>query len=171
MDALPCTLIRVDRTSRRARARFLILWLTCLLTANADAQQVWPDGWLILPPVAGNEVFAVSDDAAVDGTVLKIATEKDAGSLLIDVDVPVTDATTLQWRWQVHDLPSLVAEDTESTHDYLAIAVMFDTEQVLSYMWSAELPTGTVFACPLPRWKDRETHIVLYSGDAQLGNG
>jgi hypothetical protein len=81
--------------------------------------------------------------------------------------MPLSAVTCLRSR--PTKIPSLVAEDTESTHDYLAIAVMFDTEQVLSYMWSAELPTGTVFACPLPRWKDRETHIVLYSGDAQLG--
>jgi len=46
---------------------------------------------------------------------------------------------------------------------------MFDNDQVLCYMWSATLPIGTVFQCPQPRWKDRETHLVMHSGAAELG--
>src|SRR5262249_38291997 len=92
-----------------------------------------------------------------------------SGSLLINSAMQLTDRTTLKWRWNAHSIPSAVAENTEPTHTYLAIAVMFDNDQVLSYMWSATLPVGTVFQCPQPRWKDRETHLVMHSGAAELG--
>jgi hypothetical protein len=31
------------------------------------------------------------------------------------------------------------------------------------------LPEGTVYRCPLPTWKDKETHVVVRCGTAGLG--
>ena len=42
-------------------------------------------------------------------------------------------------------------------------------EQDLAYYWSTELPPETTFRCPIPKWQGRETHVVLRSGTAGLG--
>lgn len=39
----------------------------------------------------------------------------------------------------------------------------------LTWLWSAALPVGAAFACPLPTWHARETHLVARSGHAGLG--
>jgi Protein of unknown function (DUF3047) len=39
----------------------------------------------------------------------------------------------------------------------------------LTYMWSAALPEGKVFQCPLPCWDKRETRQVVRSNLAKLG--
>ena len=61
------------------------------------------------------------------------------------------------------------AEDSLPTHDYLSVAVEFDNGQDLTYFWSAELAPETCFRCPLPNWDARETHLVVRSGSAGLG--
>jgi hypothetical protein len=55
------------------------------------------------------------------------------------------------------------------THDYLSIAVEFDNGQDITYYWSAELPVGTSYRCPIPTWTARETHMVVRSGRQGLG--
>ncbi len=65
-------------------------------------------------------------------------------------------------------MPSKLREDFLPTHDYFSIAVEFDNGRDLTYMWSAALPEGKVFPCPLP-WRDkRETHQVVRSDLAKL---
>jgi hypothetical protein len=96
-------------------------------------------------------------------------TERDVGILRRDVDVPLTDATRLRWSWRVDELPSELAEDALPTHDYLSIALEFDNGQDLTWHWSAELPPGHHYRCPLPHWRERETHWVVRSGTADLG--
>jgi hypothetical protein len=93
----------------------------------------------------------------------------DAGILQYPVDFPLDETTRLAWAWRVAKLPSEVAEDTVPTHDYLSIAIEFDNGLDLTYMWSAALPVGKVFACPLPWWDKRETHQVVRSGPSDLG--
>jgi hypothetical protein len=48
------------------------------------------------------------------------------------------------------ELMSKVREDNLITHDYLSIAVEFDTGQDITYYWSSELPVGAGFRCPIP---------------------
>ena len=45
----------------------------------------------------------------------------------------------------------------------------FDNGRDLTWMWSAELPVGRTFRCPLGWWCDWETHTVARSGTAGLG--
>ncbi|MGP0010737.1 MAG: DUF3047 domain-containing protein, partial [Methylocella sp.] len=73
------------------------------------------------------------------------------------------------WAWKAEELPSKLREDSLPTHDYLSIAVEFDNGRDLTYMWSAALPEGKVFPCPLPWWDKRETHQVVRSDLAKLG--
>jgi hypothetical protein len=93
----------------------------------------------------------------------------DVGLLQKDVALPLRPGTRLRWNWRMDQLPSQVREDTLPTHDYLSIAVEFDNGQDITYYWSAELPVGTGFRCPIPTWTARETHVVIRSGSQGLG--
>jgi len=75
----------------------------------------------------------------------------------------------LSWRWRMDVLPSAVAEDQAPFHDYLSIGVKFEDGQDLTYLWSAALPAGKVFRCPLPGWSAIETHMVLETGTGAAG--
>jgi hypothetical protein len=96
-------------------------------------------------------------------------THGDVGILRRETRLPLVPGTRLGWSWRVDELPIDLAEDTLPSHDYLSIAVEVDDGQDITYYWSAALPVGTVYRCPLPAWKDRETHVVVRSGRAGLG--
>jgi len=96
-------------------------------------------------------------------------THRDVGLLQKDVSLPLERNTRLRWAWRMDRLPSEVREDTFPTHDYLSIAVEFDNGQDITYYWSAELPVGTAYRCPIPTWTARETHVVIRSGPEGLG--
>lgn len=104
-----------------------------------------------------------------DRPVIACRTHGDVGILRREVDLPLNDVTRLAWSWRVGALPSTLPEDIQPTHDYLSIAVEFENGRDLTYMWSRALPAGTSFQCPLPWWCERETHLVVRSGEADLG--
>lgn len=134
-----------------------------------------PEGWSYLPELAvlgPAEIYhrrlATPGDP---GPVVQMHahTLRNAGILTRDVSVPLTDQTRLTWRWKVDQLPSKVSELTADRHDYFSIAIKFENGKDLTYMWSASLPEGTGFECPLPGWTGREWHAVIRSGEADLG--
>ncbi|MGJ4944046.1 DUF3047 domain-containing protein [Bradyrhizobium sp. HKCCYLS1011] len=86
------------------------------------------------------------------------------------LSTPFASRPTLGWRWKIDQLPSRVAEDQAPFHDYLSIGVKFEDGQDLTYFWSAALPTGKVFRCPLAGWSAVETHMVVHSGAKDLGS-
>jgi hypothetical protein len=96
-------------------------------------------------------------------------THGDVGILRHEAPMPLARDLTLDWSWRVDELPADLPEDTVPSHDYLSIAVEFDDGQDLTYYWSAALPEGSVYRCPLPTWRDRETHVVVRSGPSGLG--
>lgn len=55
------------------------------------------------------------------------------------------------------------------THDYLSVALEFDDGRDLTWYWSAALPVGFAYRCPLEHWRHRETHLVARTGTADLG--
>jgi hypothetical protein len=122
-----------------------------------------PAGWEPVWRIGATTVYRDQGDA------IHCRAERDGGLIVRPVDVPLTEATRLRWDWRVTALPARAAEDTLLTHDYLSIAVEFDNGLDLTYMWSAALPVGTSFACPLPWWNAHETHQVVRSGTADLG--
>ena len=133
-----------------------------------------PQGWSYLEEIAAlckADIFKAASAAGKGEPKRQIAihTKQNAGILVRPTDVALKPATTLRWRWNVETLPSKVSEETAPKHDYLSIAVKFDNGQDLTYMWSAELPEGKGFRCPLPTWDVRETHVVVRSGGGDLG--
>jgi hypothetical protein len=84
--------------------------------------------------------------------------------------MPLGADTRVSWRWRVDSLPATGAEDSFTTHDYVSLAVEFDNRKDLTWYWSAGLPVGRHYACPLPTWTARETHVVVRNGDEGLGH-
>lgn len=128
-----------------------------------------PEPWDYLWYLGPGEIFrpAVTADGRA---AIGCHTHGDVGILRRDARAPLAPGTKLRWSWRVDELPIDLPEDTLPSHDYLSIAVEFDDGQDLTYYWSATLPEGTVYRCPLPTWKDKETHVVVRSGAAQLGH-
>ena len=94
---------------------------------------------------------------------------KTGGLLQHPAQMPLLPGTRLKWQWIVEELPSFAAENQLAAHDYLSVGVEFDDGQDLTYIWSHELPQGTVFRCPIPRWNPIETHMVIRTGREELG--
>ncbi|MCI5068955.1 DUF3047 domain-containing protein [Acidovorax sp.] len=127
-----------------------------------------PEGWHYLWRLGEGELY--ESRAAEDGRCeICCQTRGDVGILQYPTDQPLSAATRLQWSWRADQLPSEQDEHIDLTHDYLSIAVEFDNGLDLTYMWSASLPHDTVFQCPLPWWKERETHwVIRRAGDDPL---
>ena len=130
-----------------------------------------PPGWNYLPELGVKNIYSliIAPPAGEPSPQIKVTTRQDVGILEKQVDVPLTPATTVRWMWNVGRLPSQIAENVTAGHDYLSIAVKFENGQDITYMFSSTLPVGTGFHCPLRNWKDRETHVVLHTGTADLG--
>ncbi|MET0153629.1 MAG: DUF3047 domain-containing protein [Candidatus Binatia bacterium] len=126
-----------------------------------------PAGWEYLWFLGAGEIFEARPH---DGrTSISVHTHEDVGILQTRANLELTPDTTISWRWLVSKLPAREAENTIPTHDYLSLAVEFDTGLDLTYYWSAALPAGSFFTCPLPTWAPRETHMVVRSGAEGLG--
>lgn len=126
-----------------------------------------PPGWSYLWYLGPGEIY--HPVAAPDSRpAIRCHTHGDVGILRRDAEIALEPGLELHWRWKVDELPIDLAEDTLPSHDYLSIAVEFDDGQDITYYWSASLPVGTVYRCPLPTWKDKETHVVVRSGRSQL---
>ncbi len=123
-----------------------------------------PAGWYPMYLTGNPGIYT----ACSDGQIC-CHTHKNACLLKTDVTLPLMPDAKLDWRWIAEELPSSKSEDQLLTHDYLSIAVEFDDGQDLTYMWSADLPEGHVFRCPIPAWAPIETHMVVRSGVNNLG--
>lgn len=133
--------------------------------ARLRAAPARPDGWEYLWFLGESESFA----PARGETRIHADTRDDAAILRRPVDFEVAPGTRLSWRWKIDRLPSRQPEDALLSHDYLSIAAEFDCGRDLTYLWSCSLPEDRVFACPIPQWTPRETHVVVRSGEAGLG--
>lgn len=136
--------------------------------ARLNAGKTLPRGWRPLWRVGDTAIFCEEVDALTPAHIA-CRCRFDAGILQYPVDVALDPTTRLAWSWRVMNLPSALAENSVPTHDYLSIAVEFENGLDLTYAWSANLSVGTAFACPLPWWDKRETHMIVRSGTADLG--
>ncbi|HUI22576.1 MAG TPA: DUF3047 domain-containing protein [Methylocella sp.] len=136
--------------------------------ARLDARVPQPAGWRHLWRLGQTQIFR-AEPAGLHPARICCETAQDAGILQYPVDVALDRSTRLAWAWKADELPSRVREDSLPTHDYLSIAVEFDNGRDLTYMWSAALPEGKVFQSPLPWWDKRETHQVVRSDLAKVG--
>lgn len=152
------------RFSKEVRVPGLVLAEAERLEQSGAPPPSWRNDWRI----GANEIFTtVSAPHGRQG--IGCCTHGDVGILQRDARIPLAPGTQLQWTWRVQRLPSDLAEDTIPSHDYLSIAVEFDDGQDITYFWSATLPEGTAFRCPLPVWRDIESHVVVRSGNRDLG--
>jgi hypothetical protein len=138
------------------------------IARHAEPVVAPPEHWEYLWYLGPAEIYRPSvtgDGRAAIGCL----THGDSGILHRDARLPLVPGTHLRWSWRVDELPTDLPEDTLPSHEYLSIAVEFDDGQDITYFWSSSLPVGTGFGCPLPNWKDRETHVVVRSGRAELG--
>ncbi len=127
-----------------------------------------PEGWAPLWRIGETDVFRAARGER-GAAAIRAQPENDAGILVKPVAAPLTPETRLAWRWKLDALPSAVAEDQFHTHDYLSIAVEFENGQDITYTWSAELAPEHGYRCPLPWWDRHETHVVIRSGERDLG--
>jgi hypothetical protein len=127
-----------------------------------------PEGWEHLWHLGPSEIYR-SGRTDTGDPCIRCETHGDVAILRHPAAVALQPGTSLAWRWRVERLPSRLREDSLPSHDYLSVAVEFDDGQDLTYYWSSELPVGTVYRCPLPTWADKETHVVVRSGSAGLG--
>jgi hypothetical protein len=128
-----------------------------------------PEGWHYLWHVGPAEIFRSGHAEAGGQDCIHCRTHKDVGILQHEVNIPLTPGSELSWRWCVSRLPSTLREDTVPSHDYLSIAVEFDNGRDITYYWSASLPEGYGYDCPLPNWSGIEYHVVVRSGSEGLG--
>lgn len=131
-----------------------------------------PDDWHYLWELGPAEIFTEVEHPTGPGhppRAIRLHTRDDVGILQKDAPFDLTPDTVLRWRWKAERLPARAPENQVPTHDYMSIAVEFDDGRDLTFLWSHSLPVGEIFACPLPAWKDRETHVVTRSGTADLG--
>ena len=136
--------------------------------ARLDARGPQASGWRHLWRLGESQIFR-AEAGGLQPARICCHTAQDAGILQYPVDVALDRSTRLAWAWKAEELPSKLREDSLPTHDYLSIAVEFDNGRDLTYMWSAALPEGKVFQCPLPWWDKRATHQVVRSDLAKLG--
>lgn len=124
-----------------------------------------PEGWHNHFNAGGDDVIFRSGG---DGHIT-CRSHKTGGLMRHPADMPLVPDTRINWRWMVEELPSTGDEDQLAAHDYLSLGVEFDDGQDLTYYWSRNLPVGTAYRCPIPRWTEIETHMVIRSGLDQLG--
>jgi hypothetical protein len=126
-----------------------------------------PPGFEPLWFVGQSDIFyrAQIDEAPT----IAVRADATAGIVRRPVELALRPGTFLEWSWRVNALPSRVREDALATHDYVSIALEFDDGRDLTWYWSAALPEGHHYGCPLPRWAGRETHVVMRSGPEGLG--
>ncbi|TDP47062.1 DUF3047 domain-containing protein [Zavarzinia compransoris] len=127
-----------------------------------------PAGWKHLWFLGDSETFFRCEEPG-KSRAIACHTRRDVAILQYDADAALEPGLRLEWNWRVDRLPTDLREDSLPSHDYMSIAVEYDNGQDLTYYWSAALPVGTVYRCPLPTWKSRETHVVLRSGPDGLG--
>ncbi|WP_310475399.1 DUF3047 domain-containing protein, partial [Sandarakinorhabdus sp.] len=75
-----------------------------------------PEGWAYLPELAvlgPADIYRIVQRQTGEGgpkTQMHVHTQKNAGILTRDVDVPLTAATRLKWRWKIDQIPSKLPE-------------------------------------------------------------
>jgi hypothetical protein len=137
------------------------------LLDSLAARNSLPEGFDYLWFLSRANVWA---DGAGDGRPgISADTSDDFGIVKRPLDLPLNEATRFRFDWRYNAVPARGPETLAEHHDYLSIALEFDNGQDLTWMWSAELPQDTHFACPLPGWENRETHWVLQTGAEGVG--
>ncbi len=127
-----------------------------------------PVGWHYLWSIGDSGIFDSGQGAAGE-PIIRCRMRDDAAILQRPVHLKLDRDARLRWSWKIDALPSARREDDVPNHNYLSVAVEFDNGQDLTYLWSAAMAPESSFRCPISRWNERETHLVVRSGMERLG--
>ena len=147
-------------------------WAALALAELRAPEETPPPGWQFLHELGPSSIWSVDANpsgANAPSRAIKASINNDVSIITKTADLPLDHSSTLRWKWRMDNIPGETAENSPLAHDYLSIAVAFDNGQDLTYYWSKEIEVGSHFACPLPGWVFRETHIVARSGEKELG--
>jgi len=126
-----------------------------------------PDGFSYLWFLGQSDVFDRFDDGERSG--IHGYADNNWGIVKKELDLPLTAEAEIGFDWLYSALPPDGPESEEEYHDYLSVAVEFENGQDITWFWSRFLEVEQGFRCPLYWWDERETHIVLQSGNEGLG--
>jgi Protein of unknown function (DUF3047) len=149
-----------------AIARVDPTWFITSEMVRVAAPLAPPSGWSYLIETGEADIFSAGTE---DAPVIRLDADDDQGIITYPAAILLTPDTTLSWRWRGEVLPSDLAEDTVHTHDYFSIGTEFDNGRDLTWIWSSSLPCDYHFQCPTKAWTQRETHWVVRTGTAALG--
>jgi hypothetical protein len=134
-----------------------------------DAHPTVPGDWKLLWFLGKSSIYSFGEHKSQP--CMHCKPYQNVGILQKNLEPPIPFSKDVQvsWDWLVSSLPSRLREDLTISHDYLSIAFEFENGRDLTYTWSWELPKEYGYWCPLPAWADREYHVVIRSGAAELG--
>lgn len=99
---------------------------------------------------------------------------RSASGLTRTIEVDLQKTPYLNWSWKVDRVSHGMDEQSKSGDDFAARIfvtsrpALFDTTHALSYVWSADIPLGSVWSSPFAG--DRIRMIAARSGDTSAGN-
>ena len=134
---------------------------------NAKLVKSLPAGFDHLWYLGASNIFASKKTSKGPGVYIQ--TNDDGGIIKMELDIPLTKTTEIDFSWLYRNLPAIAPETTVPAHDYMSIAIEFDNGQDITWYWSHSLPPETFYRCPLAGWDKVETHIVVQSGQDGLG--
>jgi len=121
-----------------------------------------PAGWQYLKDAGVSDIYSHTTDPGRARIILNSV--DDQGIIRKEVQFPITQSSYLNWDWKLLEHPSCVREDKVKSHDYVSVAAEFENGRDLTWIWSSELDEGHYFDCPVPWWRERETHFVVRKG-------
>ncbi|KMQ51199.1 hypothetical protein CHISP_1905 [Chitinispirillum alkaliphilum] len=115
------------------------------------------------------EMFSVEQEE--ENYFVKIRTHGGNTSIGKQFNYDIRDYPYLSWRWRVHSLPEGGYEKKRDRADsgagvYVVFKGRFRLNRIIKYVWSTELPEGTLTHSPFNR---RTKIIVLRSGEGMKG--
>jgi Protein of unknown function (DUF3047) len=108
-----------------------------------------PKGWEYLWFIGPAETYRSCRTDKHDNAIC-CHSDNNAALLIKDAVLPLKPNTRLRWSWRMDELPSKMREDTLITHDYLSIAVEFDTARTSPTTGARSCRSAPASAVPSP---------------------
>lgn len=120
---------------------------------------------------AGNSRYAIITEG--DNEILEARSDGSASGLFYKKKIPITNNTTLNWRWKISKTWPAATETTKAGDDFPARVYIvvsdgpfFWQKRTLVYVWSNNQPVNTTW---LNAYTDRAYMWALNSGNKDIG--
>lgn len=128
-----------------------------------------PCGWG--PTQKWRKVDMYSIEEEKGNHFIKAATDGGVTTIGRPIDFTLNEYPRLSWSWRVHSLPRGADERKKKKGDsgaavYVVFKGSFFRNNILKYVWSTELESGTLTESP---YNSRTKIVVLRSGEARGG--